>query len=83
MAASPTTVETCARATCMLHNYLQVMTLRRNTTSGGFRCSGEVRDGLRGVARMGANNAIWEALRVRALFTSYFNQEGAVPWVQP
>ncbi|XP_076118925.1 uncharacterized protein LOC143099900 [Alosa pseudoharengus] len=29
MAVSPTTAEACVRATCVLHNYLRVMTLRR------------------------------------------------------
>ena len=29
MGVSPTTAETCVRATCVLHNYLRVMTLRR------------------------------------------------------
>ncbi|KAL2095615.1 hypothetical protein ACEWY4_007763 [Coilia grayii] len=31
-------------------------------------------------ARMAANNATREALRVRARFASYFSEEGAVPW---
>ena len=84
MVVSPTTAETCVRATCVLHNYLRVMTLRRRgTTSAGSRRQGEV-DCLRGVSRMAANNASREALRVRAQFTSFFSQEGAVPWqVQP
>ncbi|KAL2093032.1 hypothetical protein ACEWY4_010344 [Coilia grayii] len=31
--ASPATAEVCVRATCVLHNYLRVMTLRRKETS--------------------------------------------------
>ncbi|KAL2099463.1 hypothetical protein ACEWY4_005943 [Coilia grayii] len=84
--ASPATAEVCVRATCVLHNYLRVMTLRRKETSAGYRQPGEggADDCLQGVSRMAANNATREALRVRAQFASYFNQEGAVPWqVQP
>lgn len=80
MGVNPTTAETCVRATCILHNYLRVMTLRRNTTSAGYRRAGEAEDCLRRVTRMASNNASREALRVRAQFTSYFSQEGAVPW---
>ncbi|KAK6303000.1 hypothetical protein J4Q44_G00273550 [Coregonus suidteri] len=29
---------------------------------------------------MGANNAVREAIHVREIFTSYFFEEGAVPW---
>uniref|UniRef100_A0A8D0A528 Zgc:194221 n=1 Tax=Sander lucioperca TaxID=283035 RepID=A0A8D0A528_SANLU len=83
MAVSPTTAETCVRATCVLHNYLHVMTLRRRHRAGSYRRPG---DGscLQRVSRMSANNAPREALRVRNNFTSYFSEAGTVPWqVQP
>ncbi|KAL2096958.1 hypothetical protein ACEWY4_006165 [Coilia grayii] len=86
ISANPATAEVCVKPTCVLHNYLQVTTLRRKETSAGFRHQGEggADDCLQGVSRMGANNATREALRVRAQFASYFNQEGAVSWqVQP
>ncbi|KAL2095378.1 hypothetical protein ACEWY4_010097 [Coilia grayii] len=35
--ASPATAEVCVKATCVLHNDLRVMTLRRKETSAGYR----------------------------------------------
>ncbi|KAL2085756.1 hypothetical protein ACEWY4_019076 [Coilia grayii] len=84
MAVSPTTAETCVRATCVLHNFLRVLTLRRrqyqNQPYTSSRRPGDPDDCLRGVSRLGSNNATREALGVRAQFTSYFSEEGAVPW---
>ncbi|KAL2096773.1 hypothetical protein ACEWY4_005980 [Coilia grayii] len=81
MGVSPTTAETCVKATCILHNYLRVMTLRRGQrTPESYHQSGDAGDCLQGCSRMAANNATREALRVRAHFASYFSEEGAVPW---
>ena len=79
---SPSTAESCVKATCILHNYLRVTTLRRPQTAPTCVDGQEdVGDGsLRGVARMAANNATREAIRFRGTFSSYFSQEGAVPW---
>ncbi|KAL2092925.1 hypothetical protein ACEWY4_010237 [Coilia grayii] len=83
MAVSPTTAETCVRATCVLHNFLPVLTLRRrqyqNQPYTSSRRPGDPDDCLRGVSPLGSNNATREALGVRAQFTSYFSEEGAVP----
>ncbi|KAL2092787.1 hypothetical protein ACEWY4_012585 [Coilia grayii] len=86
MGVSPTTAETCVKATCILHNFLRVMTLRteHRTAGVGYCQPDDVGDCLQGVSRMGTNNATREALRVRDSFASYFSEEGAVPWqVQP
>ncbi|KAG7473964.1 hypothetical protein MATL_G00101450 [Megalops atlanticus] len=74
---SPAIGETCVKATCVPHNFLQ-----RTTARASF--PGSVPDGeaeaMATVGRIAANNAGREAIRVRETFTSCFSTEGAVPW---
>lgn len=85
MGVSPTTAETCVKATCVLHNYLRVETLRREQRAPEpHQPADDPDDCLRRCDRMGSNNATREAMRVRNRFVSYFCEEGAVPWqIQP
>ncbi len=80
--ASHTTAESCVRATCILHNYLRVTTMRKRHRAGGYTGSeaADSSDTLQGISRLASNNATREALRLRAQFTSYVSEEGAVPW---
>ncbi|KAK0131238.1 putative nuclease HARBI1 [Merluccius polli] len=78
---SPEKVELCVKATCILHNFMRVTSMRE--TKGRLATQElpeETVRALRNVGRMGSNNATREALRVREVFRSYFNEEGAVPW---
>lgn len=78
MGVSPNTAEVCVKATCILHNYLRVMTMRGGQRSTSA-AAGDA-DGLQAVDRLGARNATREAMRIRQQLTSYFSEEGAVPW---
>ncbi|KAK0147772.1 Protein ALP1-like [Merluccius polli] len=78
---SPEKVELCVKATCILHKFMRVTSMREKR---GRLATQELPEqtahALRNVGRIGSNNATREALRVREAFMSYFNEEGAVPW---
>ncbi|KAJ4925096.1 hypothetical protein JOQ06_017834 [Pogonophryne albipinna] len=72
----PEVAEKFVKATCILHNFL------RRTTQANTQRAFSVADvePLPGLGRIAANNSAREAIRVREVFTSYFNAEGTVPW---
>ncbi|KAK7149323.1 hypothetical protein R3I94_008837 [Phoxinus phoxinus] len=78
MEISPANVDTCVKATCVLHNFLRRSTsiTRMPKPSAGDREAA----GLQGVTRVGSNNATREDIRVREKLMAYFSTEGVVPW---
>ncbi|KAL2092734.1 hypothetical protein ACEWY4_012532 [Coilia grayii] len=72
---SPSNVDACIKATCVLHNFI-----RRTTSEDTALPTAAEKDapGLQRVSRVGSNNATREAIRVRETFMSYFTNEGAV-----
>ncbi|KAL3054476.1 hypothetical protein OYC64_017419 [Pagothenia borchgrevinki] len=72
----PEVADKFVKATCILHNFL------RRTTQANTQRAISVADvePLPGLGRIAANNSAREAIRVREVFTSYFNAEGTVPW---
>ncbi|KAK0142795.1 Protein ALP1-like [Merluccius polli] len=80
---SPSNVDACVKATCILHNLIR-RTTRPTTRPGpgpstGPSANREAAD-LQRVHRAGSNNATRAALRVREAYVSYFCNEGAVGW---
>ncbi|KAM9517241.1 uncharacterized protein ACWYII_044303 [Salvelinus alpinus] len=55
-------------------------TRTRRGSAARWRVPEEKSGALQDVSRMGSNNAAREAIRVREIFTSYFFEEGAIPW---
>lgn len=78
----PDTAETLVKATCMLHNFLRVYTLKSGdeTIHPSYQREDTSRDCFERCDQMGSNNASREAMRVRNRYMAYFNEEGAVPW---
>ncbi|KAK0138529.1 hypothetical protein N1851_024941 [Merluccius polli] len=80
---SPSNVDACVKATCILHNLIR-RTTRPTTRPGPGPSAGPSANreaaGLQRVHRAGSNNATREALRVREAYVSYFCNEGAVGW---
>ncbi|KAL3045382.1 hypothetical protein OYC64_013618 [Pagothenia borchgrevinki] len=72
----PEVADKFVKATCILHNFL------RRTTQANTQRAISVADvePLPGLGRIAANNSAREAIRVREVFTSYFNAEGTVRW---
>ncbi|KAK0146520.1 Protein ALP1-like [Merluccius polli] len=86
---SPANVDTCVKATCVLHNFLRRTSKTTNRTSrppagqpGPSQAPSADGDavGLQTVTRVGSNNASREAIRVRETLVSYFSNEGAATW---
>lgn len=73
----PEVAEMCVKATCLLHNFLRQTTPAAAVV--GSIPGGEV-EPLPGLGRLASNNAAREAISVRETFTSYFCNEGTVPW---
>ncbi|KAG7462407.1 hypothetical protein MATL_G00184510 [Megalops atlanticus] len=75
---SPANVDTCVKATCVLHNFLR----RTASTTRAPVPSAEDGEavGLQEVTRVGSNNSTREAIHVRETFVLYFSAERAVPW---
>ncbi|KAL1250685.1 hypothetical protein QQF64_018481 [Cirrhinus molitorella] len=76
---SPSNVEACVKATCILHNFLRRTGTVRDPLAnlGDGQCSALH---TLSISRVGSNNAAREAMRVRDTFVNYFCAEGAVPW---
>ncbi|XP_023845473.1 uncharacterized protein [Salvelinus sp. IW2-2015] len=73
---SPSNVDACVKATCVLHNYLQKSFQEPLRMEMGMP-NGHLPD----VTRAGANNAPRQALQVREKLTTYFSSPaGEVPW---
>ncbi|XP_055789590.1 uncharacterized protein LOC129862197 [Salvelinus fontinalis] len=73
---SPSNVDACVKATCVLHNYL-----RRSFQEPLRMEMGTPNGHLPDVTRAGANNAPRQALQVREKLTTYFSSPaGEVPW---
>uniref|UniRef100_A0A3B1JES6 DDE Tnp4 domain-containing protein n=1 Tax=Astyanax mexicanus TaxID=7994 RepID=A0A3B1JES6_ASTMX len=79
---SPATAEVCVKATCILHNFFRVTSLRgeHRVSNPNPAPEDDTNVALQEVSRMGTNNATREAITIRGTFTSFFNQEGAVSW---
>uniref|UniRef100_A0AAZ3QEB9 DDE Tnp4 domain-containing protein n=1 Tax=Oncorhynchus tshawytscha TaxID=74940 RepID=A0AAZ3QEB9_ONCTS len=73
---SPSNVDACVKATCVLHNYL-----RRSFQEPLQMEMGTPNGHLPDVTRAGANHAPRQALQVREKLTPYFSSSaGEVPW---
>ncbi|KAK6297075.1 hypothetical protein J4Q44_G00332170 [Coregonus suidteri] len=59
---------------------MRMDTRTRRRSAAHHRVPEERSAALQDVSRIGANNAEQEAIRGREIFTSYFFEEGAVPW---
>uniref|UniRef100_A0A4W5LL30 Uncharacterized protein n=1 Tax=Hucho hucho TaxID=62062 RepID=A0A4W5LL30_9TELE len=68
------------KATCVLHNFMRMDTRTKRGSAARRRVPEEKSAALQDISSMGSNNAAREAIRVREIFTSYFFEEGAVPW---
>jgi hypothetical protein len=65
----------CVKATCVLHNFMRMD--RRGSAGGVLQLESAA---LQDVSRMEFPTIQQEQIRVREIFTSYFLEEGAVPW---
>ena len=75
---SPSNVDACVKATCILHNFIRKTT--RPTRPRPGPSANRDTAGLQCIHRAGSNNATREALLVREAYVSYFSNEGAVGW---
>lgn len=79
----PTNVDVCVKASCVLHNFMRTDGTCGPAAAGvpGVDLPVEGEDlGLRGIGRVGNNNAAREAIHRRECFSSFFSGEGAVAW---
>uniref|UniRef100_A0A4W5PKK9 DDE Tnp4 domain-containing protein n=1 Tax=Hucho hucho TaxID=62062 RepID=A0A4W5PKK9_9TELE len=73
---SPSNVDACVKATCVLHNYMQ-----RSFQEPLQMETGTPNGHLPDVTRAGGNNAPRQAPQVREKLTTYFSSPaGEVPW---
>ncbi|XP_033978104.1 protein ANTAGONIST OF LIKE HETEROCHROMATIN PROTEIN 1-like [Trematomus bernacchii] len=79
---SPEVTELCVKATCVLHNFLRRKTIGRRSRTPLADSTDEATPTLLDAPRMGSNNATRRSIQLRETFSSYFNEEGAVPWQQ-
>ncbi|KAI1897026.1 hypothetical protein AGOR_G00100980 [Albula goreensis] len=77
---APEKVELCVKATCILHNFTRVTTMRGRRRENTSHTPDMAAAALRPVGRMGSNNAPREAIKMREAICEFFNQESAVPW---
>ncbi|KAL2082550.1 hypothetical protein ACEWY4_022368 [Coilia grayii] len=75
---SPSNVDACVKATCVLHNFLRRTTTTNTRTTpapAGPPAADSDAAGLLPVTRVGSNNSTREAIRVTETFMSYFTNE--------
>ncbi|XP_034006688.1 protein ANTAGONIST OF LIKE HETEROCHROMATIN PROTEIN 1-like [Trematomus bernacchii] len=79
---SPEVTELCVKATCVLHNFLRRKTIGRRSRTPLVESTDEDTPTLCDAPRMGSNNATRRSIQLRETFSSYFNEEGVLPWQQ-
>ena len=67
-------------ATSVLHNFMRVDSRTRKGSASRHHVPEEKSAALQDVSRMESNNTAGEVVSVQEIFTSYFLEEGAVPW---
>ncbi|XP_049338723.1 uncharacterized protein LOC125803951 [Astyanax mexicanus] len=74
---NPDNAGACVKATCILHNFMQITDRNPSTVAVS---EGEAASALQNAPRAGSNYAAREAIRMREKFSNYFSAEGAVAW---